>query len=239
MPGTSNNGAVIQYVPLLPVPGAGAAGRSVQAISATRNINFSPQLLFSLEDGSTYAQGYNYNNCLGAGGSSVIGLVPPVGPVDVSAFWSGVTGLQGGSTFTVGLLSDATVVGVGNNGQGELGLGGSTPAQRVTLGALPGLSSVTALAAGSTTAMAVSGGNLWVWGYGYGFLPNATAYSIVAPTAATTSGGFTAVSVGDAHALAIGPGGAVYAFGSSSAGALGDGTSGGSYVTTPTVVTTQ
>ena len=57
------------------------------------------------------------------------------------------------------------------------------------------------------------------------------------PTLSPSSGGFTDLSVGDSHALAIGPSGAVYAMGDPSSGALGNGASSGALVTTPTLVT--
>jgi alpha-tubulin suppressor-like RCC1 family protein len=59
---------------------------------------------------------------------------------------------------------------------------------------------------------------------------------VVAPRRIGTGTGFQAVSAGNRHALAIGPGNVIYAWGFRESGGLGDGAITG-LTTTPTMVT--
>jgi hypothetical protein len=76
---------------------------------------------------------------------------------------------------------------------------------------------------------------IWGWGDGYAFI-TASVGAVTTPTRVGTGTGFTQVSIGNEHALALGPGGVVYAWGLRSNGALGDGTTGGAPVSSPGVV---
>ncbi len=76
------------------------------------------------------------------------------------------------------------------------------------------LGNVSAFSVGQLGAAAITGGQLWAWGW------NGNS-AVTRPTRVGTGTGFGAVAVGDIHSLAIGPGGEVYSWGDSSFGALG------------------
>jgi len=229
--GLGANGAELQYVPGLP---ADASVRTIAAVSS-REINGGA--LFFLEDGRVFAWGWSPDNALGAGDSTIVGLTGTIGAVDVSAFWSGVSRVSVGGYFSVGVAAGGGLVAVGRNAEGELGVG-SVVYHRVTLEAVPGLSGTTSLSAGFRSLMAIAAGELWVWGDGWGYFPGLVSpYLVTSPRRVENLGGFTAVSVGYSHALVLGPGGAVYAFGVADMGQLGNGVLGGAPMTTPGPVT--
>ncbi len=76
------------------------------------------------------------------------------------------------------------------------------------------LGDVTDFSVGQTSAAAITNSQLWAWGW------NGSG-AVSTPTRVGSGTGFTKVSVGDIHSLAIGPGGEIYSWGDSSFGALG------------------
>lgn len=213
------NGAIAKAVPGLP------AGVAVSQMSAADASTSGGMVIFTLANGSRYAWGSNGNgfNRLGAGVSTPFaGGVG--GPVDVTAFWAGTCCTELGSTFSLALnVATSSLVAVGGNLNGELGNGGGNSSSALIPVSV--LSNVTAFSVGQLSAAAITGGELWAWGWNGNM-------AVTLPTRVGTGTGFTKVAVGDIHSLAIGPGGEVYSWGDSTFGALGRSGSG----STPAVV---
>jgi len=209
------NGAIAKAVPGLP---AGVEVIRMSANDAALNISGTGSVFFTLKNGSRYAWGSNNSNKLGAGTSTPFaGGVG--GPVEVSFFWSGTCCTEVGSTFALALDETSILRTVGSDGNGELGNGAAGSSSLLTDVSL--LTNVSAFSAGQVGAAAITNGELWAWG-------TIQSGVVQQPTRLGTGTGFTQVSVGDAHSLAIGLNGEVYSWGSPGSGALGR--SGGSSI---------
>lgn len=232
------NGAIVRPVPGLPANVPVARIRMNDAASSNTGV------LFFLEDGRIFAWGWNYDNMVGGGGALNIGIAYPsdVLPREVTAFWGNAEWAELGNSFTISRHMDGTLRSVGRNAFGQLGDGVSSGASRttlqnvatpVTLAALP-----EALSVGYETVLAIepANGALWGWGDGYGLISSTPNEAVVAPRRIGTGTGFKAVSAGNRHALAIGPGNVIYAWGFRESGGLGDGEITGLTIT-PTMVT--
>ena len=168
--------------------------------------------------------------CWGANASGQLGdgttTTPRLTPVAVSGLSSGVTAVAAGASHTCALTSGGGVVCWGCNAIGQLGDGTTT--QRLTPGAVSGLSSgVTAVAAGdSHTCARTSGGGVVCWGYNAnGQLGDGTTTDRLTPVAVSgLSSGVTAVAGGIYHTCALTSGGGVVCWGWNANGQLGDGT---------------
>jgi regulator of chromosome condensation len=91
----------------------------------------------------------------------------------------------------------------------------------------------------SLATLALRSGQIYGWGRnlnGLLGLPSGTPSQVPYPRLVPASVAMTAISASNIHALAIGPGNAVYAWGSGLRGALGDGV-GGNTRTSPQLVT--
>lgn len=191
------NGAIAKAVPGLPAVG-------VRQIVSTHAASANGAVLFELNDATWWAWGDNSVNALGAGISTPFaGDVS--GPVQVSSFWAGSVSIALGRNFALA-LQGGSLYGVGGNG--------GNPVISKALLPIAGLSNVSAFSAGQASAAAVMNGELWQWGWNGNL-------NVVTPTRVGTATGFTQVSVGDIHSLALGPGGEVYSWGDASFGALG------------------
>jgi len=198
----------------------------------------SPGLAIALEDGRVYGLGANPYGGYGvaAGGSGIVGDLS--GPLLLPAGWGNARSF--GMSFYYSLFvvrADGSVVTSGYDGAGELGLGsviggstlGPVAVRAETCTGLPcadTLTGVTALASGSSAAtLALKGGLILGWGSrGSGLLGPVASGSQPFPRPVDSPGvsGFTALSASHRHALVIGPGNAVYAWGSNLRFALGD-----------------
>jgi alpha-tubulin suppressor-like RCC1 family protein len=184
-------------------------------------------------DGTVWAWGYNGVGELGNGtftGSAT--------PVQVTGL-TGVVAVGGGSWHSLALKSDGTVWAWGWNYDGELGNGAFAPNSIATPAQVPGLTGVTAIAAGSWHSLALkSDGTVWAWGLnntgqlGNGaFAPN----SIATPAQVPGLTGVTAIAAGGSvyynsitresgpggHSLALKKDGTVWAWGCNNTGELG------------------
>ena len=117
-----------------------------------------------------------------------------------------------------------SAVGVGFNGNGELGDGttiSSDVAVRVTAP-----DAVTAVAAGGYHSLGLlNTGKVMSWGYnGYGELGDGTTANSEVPVEVPGLNGVTAISAGEFHSLALLGAGTVMAWGANNDGQLGDGT---------------
>ncbi|HEY6513319.1 MAG TPA: hypothetical protein VI032_15150 [Burkholderiaceae bacterium] len=200
------NGALARAVPGWP------AGERVSWISTPDAANSPGAAFFMTARGDRYVWGHNGGNLLGAGVSTAFagGAAGPVAPDGL--FWSGVGRVELGRDFAVALDETGSLVATGRNVEGQLGNGSTTSSSAPVPVSV--LADVTDFSVGQTSAAAITNERLWAWGWdGSG--------AVTTPTRVGSATGFTKVSVGDIHSLAIGPGGEIYSWGDSSFGALG------------------
>lgn len=211
----------------------------------------SPPLVIALEDGRLYGLGLNPYGGLGVSSTTNFNAGNLSGPLLLPATWGSARSL--GMSFYYSLFvvrNDGSVVTSGYDGAGELGLGsviggstlGPVAVRAETCASLPcadTLTGVTSLASGTGAAtLALKNGQLLGWGSrGSGLLGPVASGSQLFPRPVVSSvSGFTALSASHTHALVIGPGNVVYAWGSGLRGALGDGVDGNTR-TAPAMVT--
>jgi alpha-tubulin suppressor-like RCC1 family protein len=208
-----------------------------------KTISGSPGLAIALEDGRVYGLGANPYGGFGVpsvGGGPVGGLG---GPLPLPATWGKARSF--GMSFYYSLFAvraDGSVMTSGYDATGELGLGsviggsilGPLPVLAESCTGLPCadvLTGVTAIVGTTTGAtLALKNGMILGWGArdSSGLRgPGVTAHQPFPRAVPSTVTGFTALSASHAHALVIGPGNVVYAWGSGLRGALGDGMNGG------------
>jgi Regulator of chromosome condensation (RCC1) repeat len=218
--GFSGNGAIAKLATGWPVGQTGSQTASVMTVPDAANAGGAIAIRTGRGDG--YIWGANGGNRLGAGSSvsfvgGLTGLVP--------GGWSGLYPVEMGRDFAIATDETGALESVGRNAEGQLGDG--TTNSRTTMAPVLGLPAfpVTAYSAGQVSAAAIVNGQLWAWGW------NGSS-AVTVPARLGTGAGFTQVSVGDVHSLAIGPNGEVYSWGDSSFGALGRSGSG----TLPAVV---
>ncbi|MDP2005073.1 MAG: hypothetical protein Q8K45_05305 [Rubrivivax sp.] len=198
----------------------------------------SPPLVIALEDGRVYGLGANPYGGLGvaASGSGTVGGLG--GPLLLPSAWGGARSF--GMSFYYSLFvvrADGSVVTSGYDGAGELGLGsvigGSTlgplPVKAESCTSLPcadpltGVTAISGTTAGVT--LALKNGAILGWGAGNSSGlrgPGASSNQPFPRSVPSTVSGLTALSASHTHALVIGPGKVVYAWGSNLRFALGD-----------------
>ena len=200
------NGAVAKAVPGWP------AGERVSWISTPDAANSPGAAFFMTARGDRYVWGANGSNLLGAGVSTAF-AGSAAGPVARDgALLVGHRPGRARARLLAGTRRDQHPRRGRQEPRGQLG-NGSTNASSTLVDVLT-LTAVSSFSVGQTSAAAITNGQLWAWGW------NGSA-AVTTPTRVGTGTGFTTVSVGDIHSLAIGPGGEVYSWGDSSFGALG------------------
>lgn len=207
--GFSGNGAIAKLATGWPVGQTGSQTASVMTVPDAANAAGAIAIRTGRGDG--YIWGANGGNRLGAG-PSVSFVGGATGPV--LGGWSGLYPLEMGRDFAIAVDETGALESVGRNVEGQLGDG--TTNSRTTMAPVLGLPAfpVTAYSAGQVSAAAIMNGQLWAWGW------NGSS-AVTVPARLGTGTGFTQVSVGDVHSLAIGPNGEVYSWGDSSFGSLG------------------
>jgi alpha-tubulin suppressor-like RCC1 family protein len=166
------------------------------------------------------AWGFNHDGELGNGGTENSGV-----PVAVSKL-SRVRSMAGGSSHSLALLENGTVMAWGRNASGQLG-NGTTTNGNVPV-AVKELNEVTAIAAGGDQSLALlASGTVKEWG--------ARSAGGIAELPLTVSGlnEVTAIAAGNGHSLALRKNGTVMAWGSDEKGQLGNGTTEASTVPVP------
>ena len=212
----------------------------------------SPGLAIALDDGRVFGLGDNPFGGFGvvAGGGFPIG--DQNGPVLLPASWGNARSF--GMSFTYSLFvvrADGSVMTSGEDRNGEMGLGsapggtvaGPVPVLAESCLSLPCASALTGVTAIASTnaqvTLALKNGQILGWGQrntsGLRGL-NDTIDQPFPRAVPSAVSGFTALSASNIHALVIGPGNVVYAWGSGLRGALGDGVNGGTR-TEPMMVT--
>ncbi len=124
-----------------------------------------------------------------------------------------------GSSHTLAVKSDGTVLAWGYNASGELGIG-STVSTTVPV-QVTGLTGVISVAAGSGHSLALkSDGTIWAWGQLAG---NGTATNQLSPTHFPGLSGAVAISAGWFHSMVLKADGTVWSWGEIFFGEVGDG----------------
>jgi alpha-tubulin suppressor-like RCC1 family protein len=166
------------------------------------------------------AWGYNFYGQVGDGTSGNNRTTP----TQVSGLTSGVVGVAGGVYHSLAVKTDGSVVAWGSNSSGQMGIPGTS--QSLVPVAVPNLSLVSAISAGSYYSLALRGvvaGSPagWGWGYNdYGQVGDGTSGTTrTAPVRAPSN--LLSLSAGDLHALATGTDGLVWGWGANTAGQLG------------------
>ena len=123
------------------------------------------------------------------------------------------------------LKNDGTLISFGDNSYGQLGDGGAVSESAVP-GPVPGLTGVSAVAAGARHTLALKGdGTVWSWGSnGSGQLGDGSTVTRKVPVRVLNLTNIVAVAAGNYHNLALKSDGTLWAWGSNSSGRLGDGT---------------
>ncbi|MBZ5734915.1 hypothetical protein K8Z61_10445 [Nocardioides sp. TRM66260-LWL] len=231
--GQLGDGTTIQRTAAVAVTTAGTsmAGKTITAISANTRHS-----LALASDGTVHAWGGNGAGQLGDGTTIQRTAAVAVATAGASVAGKTITAIATGSTHSLSLTSDGTVHAWGGNGAGQLGDG--TTIQRniaiavTTAGTSLDGKTITAIAAGTSHSLALAtDGTLHAWGdNSLGQLGDGTTTNRATAVAVTTTGTslagktITAIAAGTSHSLALATDGTIHAWGSNSAGQLGDGT---------------
>ena len=196
---------------LTPVAAGGGLTFSLVAIGDAQSCG--------LSGGVTYCWGPNGAGQLGTGDT-----VHHWSPVTV-AVPSGVSfvSLTAGSSFNCGLTSAGAAYCWGSNGNGQLGIGTSSPTYKTAPTAVSGGHAFTSISAGPTEVCGLTAaGTVYCWGSGaHG---NGTSGIEYTPTAIQQTGlTFASMLVNGQHACALTTSGAAYCWGDNYQGDLGSG----------------
>jgi len=197
---------------LLPVTVPGLSGVTQVSAGAFTSLAL-------LANGTVMSWGDNISGELGNGSTAQQSDVP----VQVSGITT-AKAVFAGDDFCFALLSDGTVMAWGDNSAGELGIGSTAQQSNVPV-AIPGLSGVTTMAAGTLHALAVLGnGTVMSWGSDLsGELGTGEHGASESDVPVRVQGIHTAVGVaaGYEHSEAVLANGTVMSWGSNQFGQLG------------------
>jgi alpha-tubulin suppressor-like RCC1 family protein len=187
-------------------------------------------------DGTVWCWGRNYSGELGDNTTTQSNAPVQVKGPDGIGVLTGVTAIAGGFLNGVALKSDGTVWAWGDNREGQLGdntiTDRSAPVQVKGPGGVGTLNGVTRIAGNDGFAVALkSDGTVWTWGWnGSGGLGDGTIISSPAPVQVKGPDGIgtisdvAEISGGNDYALAVKTDGSLWAWGGSTYGQIGNGT---------------
>lgn len=192
----------------------------ITATAAAARISFAIK-----NDGTLWAWGTSANGQLGAGAAT-----SSVNPIKIG---DGFTAVSASFGHSLGLKSNGTLWAWGDNSFGQLG-NNSTTASNVPIQIGDSANTYTAISAGLNFSLAVkSDGTLWAWGdnhFGQLGIGDNNIKTSPAPIQVGSGNGYTAISAGTSHALALKTDHSMWAWGDNSFGQLGDDTTNSSNV---------
>ena len=172
------------------------------------------------QDGTVWSWGQNLMRELGASHDAGDRLAP----VQVAGL-TDIVAIAAGDLHAMALRSDGTVLIWGNNEYGQLGLGASHASQATPV-ALPGVSGVAKIFAGSIQGMTIgSDGSVHAWGDNdSGKLGDGSAVERSTPVAVPAFAGARSLDLGFSFTVIVGADGVASSVGENAFGRLGDGT---------------
>ena len=177
---------------------------------------------------SLFGWGDNRYGQLGIGTFDTASPFGKAVPTSVTGI-SNLVGVADGFYHAAAFASDGTVWTWGYDYYGELGLGLfeiTAPFGKSSPTQVPGLTNVTAVAAGTHHTLALKAdGTVWSWGWNqFGQLGDGSGANKSTPIQITSLTNVRAIAAGGNHSLILKADGSVWAFGSNTYGELGDGT---------------
>ena len=192
-------------------------------------------------DGTVYAWGMNAYGRLGDGSTTQRNAPVQVVGVGGTGTLGGIVAVAAGEGHSLALAGDGKVYAWGQNVQGQLGLGAADVNDHPAPAQVPGLSNITAVAAGYRFSLALrNDGTVFAWGYndsgqlGNGSINTNPCGCAATPTQIANLSGVVAIGAGDSHSLAVLNDGTVRAWGAN--GSFQVGVTAPDKVTTPTAV---
>ena len=177
-------------------------------------------------DGTLWAWGSNLFGVLGDGAFSLSRSTPF--RIGTSSNWKSISV---GTAFTIGLKTDGTLWGWGDNSQGYLGIGSSASYVPVQLGADTNWASVS-VGGFHTIAMKLDG-TLWAWGSNAsGELGDGTTVQKNSPKRIGTDTNWQSIGAGNDFSMATKTNGSLWTWGKNDLGQLGNGTYDNQYIPT-------
>jgi alpha-tubulin suppressor-like RCC1 family protein len=174
-------------------------------------------------DGSVWAWGWNQYGQIGNGNTAT----PVANPVPVPGL-TGMLAISAGNIHSLALRNDGTVWAWGNNEAGQMGKGTADATPVSSPSQVPGLSNITAIAAGQYFNLAVKNdGSVWAWGDNLqGQIGNGTngVIPVTSPFQVPGISDVKAVAGGLYFSQALKNDGTVWGWGQNGSGELGDGT---------------
>ncbi len=172
--------------------------------------------------GLIYCWGYNYFGQLGDGTTQ-----DRLKPVPVQGGALRFRRVTAGSYHTCGEATDGKAYCWGNNTWGQLGIGTTSGASRLTPAAVVGGRTFSWVQAGFQHTCGVTGGNAYCWGdnqFGQLGDPGSTGFTRTSPVLVAGRLAFKWVDPGAKHTCGLTTSSQVFCWGSNSSGQLGDGT---------------
>ena len=214
----------------MPVEVSNLDGGEIKAIAGGANHSLALK-----NDGTVLAWGLNQDGELGDGTNTDSSTPVEVrDPNDPSGHLSGVKALTAGSSHSLALKDDGTILAWGNNESGQLGDGtNANSTQPVKVANLSGVEAISGGGAPSYSLALKDDGTVWAWGDNRasqgtrigGQLGDDEITSSNTPLQVSDlPGGIEAIAAGAEHGLALKDDGTVWAWGYNFFGQLGNGT---------------
>ena len=225
--GWNNHGQLGHDTSLTPCPSpfgySTCSNVPVQVLGISNPLTVTGGGFFSLalmQDHTLEAWGENNFGQLGDGT-----MITRTSPVQVSGVLSNVINVSAGWKHAIALTSDHHAWTWGDNTEGEIGNGSTSPTGVSVPFQVPGLGTVVGVSGGDRfTAILKSDGTVWTWGYNaYGQLGDGTYTNKSSPLQVQGLDHVVSMAARDYHVLVIKDDGTVWAWGSGDQGELGNG----------------